>query len=766
MFPLLSALAAAALGAPAPLVLTHTDVQASVQAGLAVVTVEQSFHNPYQGTIDAVYTFPLPEDAAVRHMELRCGERTLVAEVMEKQAARQVYEAARAEGRKAALTEQQRDNVFTQRVASICPGEEVSVLLELVTEPAWEAGVYTLALPTSVGARFAPTPDLELPPLEPVTRDTPYDLDVAVHITEGMPVESLWSDTHAFEVDEDPLRTSVFVSSHRDSDVHLAWTLAGAQPRASALVSEDGYLALSVEPRILADVEATRRRELLFVLDASGSMRGQPWDTATDAVRLALEQMSSGDTFNLVRFADSASSLFEEPQPATAANIERARQWLRTYTGGGTSMDAGIVHSLDMPGDAEAQRHVLLLTDGYIGDERRIFDLTEAHLGEARVFALGVGSSVNRHLLDGLAEAGRGKATYQLPGTPLQDTVDAFYETISHPVMTDITVDFGGLEVSEVQPRRIPDLYARQPLRLVGRVEGSGRHTITIEGLVQGVPYRLRVPVDLEEAPGDDTVLSTLWARRTIHDLEWDDTLGEPQRKERILEVALEHHLVSRFTSLIAEDTAPPACAPATRTVEVANQVPRGTDAQSLGAEIVDTPAVLRPGGGGREIIYRERTEIDFEYIDVQGSLITPSGELLLERRRARMSPTIRVRDDFDDEMREVPWAMTAVAPLEVMADAQEGVVDEERAAVLEVLADNEGAIQRILEEHLRANPGLRGQIELRIVLEEGRITEVEPIACPDGCAPLAYDLERLLRRLRFPEDLDVELVWTVEVGE
>ena len=250
---------------------------------------------------------------------------------------------------------------------------------------------------------------------------------------------------------------------------------------------------------------------------------------------------------------------------------------MKRFEGGGTQMTDGILHSLDMPGDPEAMRLILMLTDGYIGNERHIVEVVDDNLGDARIFSLGMGSSVNRLLLENLAEIGRGSAAYQLPNTPRKETVAAFYDRIAHPAMTDITIDWGDLEVFETYPTRIPDLWAGEPLRVVARYRGrQTADDVVITGEVDGELYTLRRPVDLAEAEENEAV-STLWARRKIHDIRYDLDLHGPDREAAITPLALEHHLVSDFTSLVAVETQPSTCGAPTTTVDVAHYAPDGT---------------------------------------------------------------------------------------------------------------------------------------------------------------------------------------------
>jgi Ca-activated chloride channel family protein len=430
-----------------------------------------------------------------------------------------------------------------------------------------------------VGPRFRPG-NVPEPPL---TALPVHAFDIEVVIDEGMTVESVWSDTHEIEVEDGDGSVTVrnaLLDTLPNKDFELAWTFAGNRTRLAAVSvppteDEDGYLGVTIEPALLEDLGRLQGRELLFVLDESCSMQGEPFDASVATVRKALATMRPDDRFNLVRFSSTASSLFRSPQPVDAENLSRADAWLREFDGGGTEMAAGIVHSLDMPGDPERLRLVLLLTDGYIGNEDEVLATVRAHLGRSRLFSLGVGTAVNRFLLDALAEEGRGDVAYQLPGTPISETVDRFYQRIAHPALTDLAIDWGELDVIEVYPSRLPDVFAGQPVSVVARYRGDAPDaTIRLSGNAAGEVYAVTRHLPLDDAETHEA-LPTLWARRKIADLYRSRRGDSAVLEALVTEVAMEHHLVTDFTSLVATEKTPSSCV-AAQSVDVPSMAPEG----------------------------------------------------------------------------------------------------------------------------------------------------------------------------------------------
>lgn len=569
---------AAADGAPAPFVLKHTTVEATLSGFVSSVTVTQEFENPFAAPVEALYVFPLPDNAAVDAMTLETGSRVIRARIETRQTARQQYEEAKAQGRRAALLDQERPNIFTQSVANLLPGEKVKVTLHYVAALAYDDGAYSFNFPMVVGPRYLPGAPLAgqaqgsgtgpdttrvldgsriSPPLQ---QRVGQDITVRVQLDAGAGLEALWSASHRMLVMRPSAQQAQVELAPEDripnKDFILRWKVAGAQRQAALLASggRGGTFALMVTPpESLAPTEVTPK-EMVFLIDTSCSMAGEPLEAAKRAMGSAMEQMNPDDTFLLLDFADRASSFHAAPLANTPANVARARSYLKALpASGGTNQLEGIRAALLRPADPKRLRMVLLMTDGFIGNEREIFSETTKALGSARLFGFGIGSSVNHHLLGRLSELGRGFYQYVRPDEDPQAAVARFVRRLERPVLTDVEVDWGGLTVTDLTPARAPDLFDAQPLVLMGRVRETGRGIITLRGKSGGRPVETKVEVNLPEQDTGAPGLSALWARARIEALERTQDEGEQADVvRRITTLGLEYHLVTAYTSLVA----------------------------------------------------------------------------------------------------------------------------------------------------------------------------------------------------------------------
>ncbi len=572
---------AGAGGPEVPFALVHTSVRAQVSGDVARVEVTQYYANPSPDRLEAIYTFPLPPNAAVTDMLFRIGNRVVLSEVHRREEARRTYEAARAEGKTAALTEQERPNVFTQSVANIPPGATVAVVLRYVHEVPLDDGRYLFHFPTTIGPRYVPgaplsessgpgfSPDTDrvpdasrvTPPVVAPGAPAPHDVDIVVRLVPGDAFEDVAATSHRVEtgLDEGGARVVALAQDdcRPDKDFALTWRAAGTAPGAHALVQRErggDYLLLFLQPPAQVAAAQVRPKELVFLLDKSGSMSGPPMERAKALVARALKASGPDDTFQIIAFDGAAQSMTQGSLPATPANVARGLAWLEQLSGGGgTEMLRGIEAALAQPADPRRLRMVVFCTDGFIGNEAEIIQAVARLRGPARVFGFGIGGSVNRYLVEGVARAGRGAAEIvDLKESP-EAAVQRLFRRLDRPVLTELEASFEGAEVKDLLPDRLPDLFAGQPLVLAGRLEGAAPHHVLLRGRLGQEPWSARIPVTAGPASGGAPVAGTLWARRRIDALlDASPVAPDPEVVEQVVATALRFRLVTRYTSLVA----------------------------------------------------------------------------------------------------------------------------------------------------------------------------------------------------------------------
>ena len=591
-------------GSFVPVPLKHTDVRANITGYVATVDVTQQFHNPYDGKIEAVYVFPLPHDGAVNEFVMTVGERRIRGIVREREEAEQIYRAARDQGYVASLLTQERPNVFTQKVANIEPGKAIDIRVRYFHTLAYSDGWYEWVFPMVVGPRFNPAGGTDgigavgrgsrggsgqktnVKYLKPGERSG-HDIAVAVQLDAAVPVEQVESRTHKVSVTRQSGQKFAVALDESDKipnrDFVLRWKVAGEGIKSGVLVqrgqkAEGGHLALMVVPP--EDLRRLPRSpvEMVFTLDVSGSMDGRPIEQAKAAVRWALQHMRPDDTFQIIRFSGAAEAMADRAVPATPQNVRQALRYVEgTSAGGGTMMLEGLRRALEPPADESRQRFVVFLTDGYIGNEAEILGALQRMLGDSRVFSFGVGSSTNRYLLEHMASLGRGAVAYLGLNDDAEKVMAAYFERVSHPAMTDLAIDWGGAQVTEVYPQRAPDLFVGRPVTLAGRFDGPAPTTVKVTGKLRGEPVTVEAVVAPADANQATTALPCVWARRKIADLT-DRLAPRPDSElpRQVRQVALEHGLVSAYTAFVAVDATARTSGDHGTTVEVPVPVPEG----------------------------------------------------------------------------------------------------------------------------------------------------------------------------------------------
>jgi Ca-activated chloride channel family protein len=594
--------------------LKHTDVRVEISGFLSRVNVTQEFENPFKEKIEAVYVFPLPANAAVDDMTMMVGDRTVRGKILRREEAQAVYDAAKSGGQVASLLNQERPNIFTQSVANILPGEKIKITISYVETLKYEAGSYEFSFPMVVGPRYMPgaatgqqgsgsSPDTTQVP--DASRISPklvadgmragHDISLDIMLDAGLPIDEIKGKSHEVEIERlnahsahVRLKSSATIPN---KDFVLRYDVAGKAIQDALLTHRSdkrGYFTLILQPPDRITVADVTPKELVFVLDTSGSMGGFPIEKAKETMKLALDGLYPGDTFNLITFAGDTRILFPEPVPATPANLKKAQAFLAVSSGyGGTEMMKAIKASLD-PSDSEDHvRIVCFMTDGYVGNDMEIISEVQKH-PNARVFAFGIGGSVNKFLLDKMSEYGRGEVEYVALNDDGSAAAKRFHERVRNPLLTDISVDWNGLPVSDVYPQRIPDLFGAKPVILTGRYTGAGRGVIRLKGKMSGREFVREIAVEFPESESQHNVLSSLWARARIDDLMGQDYKGmqqgemKPELKETITSLGLEYRLMTQFTSFVAVEEMIVTDGGQPRRIDVPVEVPEGVNREAV----------------------------------------------------------------------------------------------------------------------------------------------------------------------------------------
>jgi Ca-activated chloride channel family protein len=597
--------------------LKHTDIKTEISGFVARISVTQEFENVLPNAVEAIYVFPLPHDSAVDGMTMKVGDREIQAVIKEREEARKIYEAARNSGHTAALLDQERPNIFTQSVANIPPNSKVDVTLSVIELLKYEAGTYEFVFPTVVGPRYIPgspsgaasppnaagmqdvsmktgdgsaeqrgtmqdtdqVPDASKisPPVAGVPTDDEHaghDFSISVNLAAGLYVSDVVSTSHKIAAERTgPDSFNVKLADDvvlPNKDFILKYKVAGTGIGDAVLTHSDqsgGYFTLILQPPEKVPDNAVVPRELIFVLDTSGSMWGFPLDMAKKTIARALDNLRPEETFNLITFSGDTRILFPEAVPATPENIQAAKHVLAgAYGGGGTEMMKAIRTALGDDaaagkppmGPTPPLRVVCFMTDGYVGNDAEIVAEVQKH-PEARVFAFGIGTAVNRFLLSKMAEEGHGEVEFVTSPKEAKAAADRFYERVHSPVLTNISIDWQDLPVAEVYPAQLPDLFSAKPIVVTGRYTHAASGSLVIHGTRAGGPFTRTVQVDFPAESASNAALEKIWARRKVDDLMSQDWLGIQQgqsaHKAEIIDVGLKHSLATQYTSFVAVET-------------------------------------------------------------------------------------------------------------------------------------------------------------------------------------------------------------------
>ena len=584
--------------AQAPLL--HTEVDIRVTGLIARATVKQHFENPFEEWKEGIYVFPLPDRAAVDRLQMHIGQRVIEGQTKERTAARTAYRQAKAQGKRASLVEQERPNIFTTSLANIGPHESITVEITYQESLHYDNGTFRLRFPMVVAPRYIPgtvkiqgfkgsgwafntdqVPDaarITPPVLEPggphpkplsqgerglaPTERNAVTLQVALN--PGFPLASVDSPSHAINVTQDGQRRTIRLaegSVPANRDFELVWRpVTEHTPRAALftepLANQEHALLMLLPPT--GDTVVALRRELILVIDTSGSMAGASIEQAKHALQTALGRLQAGDRFNIIRFASAAQQLFPSAVPATQDNLHSAQRFVhRLQANGGTEMAAALNLALQHAASPGLVRQVLFLTDGSVGNEHALFDIIHRRLGNTRLFTVGIGSAPNSHFMRGAARFGRGTFTYIGSVGEVSTKIGDLFTKLENPVLTDLKLSWPDSDDLEIWPAKIPDLYAGEPLLISARAPALPPK-LKVRGLIAGSLWE----ASLELAGGQsEPGVGVLWARRKIEALTDSQHLGTElpaaEIRRRVTQTALDYHLVSKYTSLLAVDVTP-----------------------------------------------------------------------------------------------------------------------------------------------------------------------------------------------------------------
>ncbi|OHC68293.1 MAG: trypsin [Rhodocyclales bacterium GWA2_65_20] len=590
--------------------LKSTQVNVKVSGVIADVTVVQTYKNEGQRAIEAKYVFPGSNRAAVHGMNVRLADRLITAKIREKQQAKIEYDAAKQEGKTAALLEQHLPNVFQMNVANIMPGDDVKVELRYTELLLPTDGNYQFVFPTVVGPRYNSPQSSQAnatwvaQPILPQGQNTPTSVAAPafdIHVTLNTPigVKEVRSSSHTISSYTEQGGATVVglnptAEPTNNRDFILNYRLAGDKIETGVMLykgQDENFFLAMVEPPKAPAATAITPREYIFVVDISGSMHGFPLDTAKGVLRELIGGLRPSDTFNVLLFSGSNSFLNPTSVPATKANIDQAIRTIDQQGGGGsTELIPALKRVYAQPKNADVSRTVVVVTDGYVTVEREAFELVRNNLSNANVFSFGIGSSVNRHLMEGLARAGMGEPFIITKPAEAAEQAARFRKMIDSPVLTNVKVRFEGLDVYDVEPRQLPDLLAQRPLIVFGKWKGEAKGKLVVEGNTANGPLQNSLPITT--ASTDTAALRHLWARHRIAALSDQEALeGGSAAKDAITDLGLKYSLLTQYTSFLAVDQVvrnkTPADAPS---LNQPSPLPQGVENSALGAEVPSTP--------------------------------------------------------------------------------------------------------------------------------------------------------------------------------
>lgn len=577
-----------------------TDIEMHVNSIVSRVSVKQTFKNNSSEWLEGVYQFPLPDNAAVDTLKMHIGERVIEGEVQEKEQAERTYQKAKNNGQRASIVHQTRANLFTTKLANIAPGESITVQIEFQNLINVDSTMFSLRMPLGITPRYDPNSDLlndSSTEKKANTKTLPNELtqfntaaepnrpvNIRIYLNPGFDLALLESPYHKTHIQQhgDSYEIDLENPTQANSDFVLNWQpQLGQQPKVALFSEPHGnynyHVLMMLPPTHTLVQENSRPREMIFVIDSSGSMSGQSMRQAKSGLLFALKQLGPDDTFNIIDFDHQATKLFPDAVANTQANLSTARDFVaKLQADGGTEIAGAVDLALDKP-NSEKLRQIVFLTDGSIGNEAEIFSLIESKLGDNRLFTVGIGSAPNSYFMNKAANFGRGTYTYIGSVSEVQGKLETLFKKLRHPTLTNIKLAGGQHQKLDLQPSNLRDLYLGEPLFAAYRVQKGNAISMKLTGKADNYNWSSNIPVVVN---GKNKGIAKLWARQKIESINSDFSLAHDDKRQRIIDTALNFHLVSNYTSLVAVDKTPARVREALKQERLKTPLPKGSAAK------------------------------------------------------------------------------------------------------------------------------------------------------------------------------------------
>lgn len=598
-------------GVVAKLPLKSTKVDVEISGVIADVNVKQVYTNTGKSAIEAIYVFPASTRAAVYDMLMTVDGREIRAVIKEKQQAREMYDRAKREGRITSLLEQERTNVFKMKVANILPGATVKVDMKYTELLIPTNKIYEFVYPTVVGPRYVSSEEMIDSIAESWTKNPYLDeamkptssFDLQLGLSTSIPIKDLTCETHKNEVkflSKSDAKFTLKEPEGGNRDFILKYRLAGNAIESGILTYSDpngeNYFLAMMQPPQRPSASDIPAREYVFIVDVSGSMNGFPLTISKLTMTNLLNKLNKKDLFNIVFFAGGSKLYSEVSLPVTKENISKAIDFMDSRSGyGGTELITALKRAMNLNLKKNYSRSFIILTDGYVSVENETYDYIRDHLGEANFFSFGIGSSVNRGIIEGMAHVGYGEPFVATRPAEAKKLSRKLIKYISNPVLTNIKYQFSGIELYDVLPQQIPDLFTERPLVISGKFKGEAKGKLIINGLSGDKPFSNTIEIKSNTSE-KAKALKHLWAREKIRLLaDYYDLRIDEKKKKELINLSLKYNLLTRFTSFIAIDSVISNKGGKQESIQQALPLPQGVSKFAIGGseelEIEDSDA-------------------------------------------------------------------------------------------------------------------------------------------------------------------------------